>query len=391
MALQTHEIIAQLGGAFDEFRTEHKNKLEDIQARLDRQESRSNLQDIGFIAGSGRSSDSREQAEHRQAFQAFARRGKDSGLADLEIKAALSVGSDPDGGYAVPVVIDSQVEKLLLDQSPMRRICNVIPITTPNYHKLVDVGGTASGWVGETDARPITATPQLVKLMPYMGEIYANPAASQQSLDDISFDVEAFLTEGIVNEFAAKEGASFISGDGILKPKGLLAYPTATTSDATRAFGTLQHVISGEANGFAAASAAVSPADCLINLVYAVRMGYRQGACWLMNANTLSVISKFKTAVQGDLVWQRGLTEGQPSSLLGYPVYEDENMPNIAAGAFPVAFGNFKRAVTIVDRVGTRVLRDPYSSKPCVHFYATRRIGTLLNNSQAVKLLKISA
>lgn len=385
-------MIQQISAKFDEFTEDAGNVLLEMKTRMDNIEAKSNRQEMGKALGLGNTTgDPKANVEHRTAFNAFARRGQEGNLAELEIKAAMSTGSDPDGGYAVPVVIDKEIEKLLLNFSPMRQICNVIQVTTPNYHKLVDVGGMNSGWVGETAARPETSTPKLVKLTPFWGEIYANPAASQQSLDDLSFDVEAFLTEGITDEFAVKEGASLISGDGILKPKGLLTFPTATTSDATRAFGTIQHVVTAEANGFIAATATASPADCLVNLVYSLRQGYRQGAVWLMNSNTLAVVSKFKDAVNGLPIWQRGLAEGQPSTLLGYPITEDENMPDVAAGAFPVAFGNFKRAVTITDRVGTRVLRDQYTNKPFVHFYSTRRVGNMLNNSQAVKFLKISA
>lgn len=378
---EVHEFLRDLNDSFDNFKESHIARMDALEARFNR---------VGLV-GVSAPIESAVSDEHRQAFNAFARKGKENGLIDIEIKAALSTGSDPDGGYAVPVVIDSEIEKLLIDLSPMRRICNVIQTTTPNYHKIVNVGGMTSGWVGETEVRPETDTPKLAKLTPYWGEIYANPAASQQSLDDMAFDVESFLTEGIVDEFAIQEGASLISGDGILKPKGLLTFPTATTSDATRDFGTLQYVKTGDASGFISASATASPADCLVNLIYSLRKGYRKGAVWLMNSNTLSIVSKFKSATEGLPIWQRGLAEGQPSTLLGYPIEEDENMPDVGADAFPIAFGNFKRAVTIVDRVGTRVLRDPYTNKPYVHFYATRRVGSLLNNSQAVKLLKVAA
>lgn len=325
----------------------------------------------------------REQSEHFKAFMSFARRG--------DIQASMSVGSDPDGGYALPQEIDDEIDKLLLDQSPMRRICKVVPISTPDYHKLVNLGGTTSGWVGETDARPGTNTPTLAKLTPYMGEIYANPAATQQSLDDLGFDVAAFLTENIAEEFSAQEGEAFLIGDGNKKPKGLLTYATSTDNDAARAFGTLHHVKTADAAGFITPTATASPADCLVNLLYSVRKPYRQGSVWLMNSNTLAVVSKFKDAVNGLPIWQRGLADGQPSTLLGYPIEEDENMPDIGAGALPIAFGNFKKAYTIVDRIGVRTLRDPFTNKPYVNFYSTKRIGGMLVNSQAVKLLKISA
>jgi HK97 family phage major capsid protein len=382
------EIINQLDEKFTEFIDDSSKTIDSIKSRVDGIELNLNRQSLG---GGGPVIDPKVSDEHLNAFNAFARKGKEGNLLDLEIKAALSTGSDPDGGYAVPVVIDNDIEKLLLDFSPMRRICNVIQTTTPNYHKLVNVGSMTSGWVGETAERPETTTPKLAKLTPYWGEIYANPAATQQSLDDMAFDVESFLTEGIVDEFSVQEGTSLISGDGLLKPKGLLTYPTATISDATRDFGTMQYVKTGAAAAFAPASATVSPADCLVNLVHSLRQGYRQGAVWLMNSNTLATVRKFKSATDGLPIWQQGLTEGQPSTLLGYPIEEDENMPDVAADAFPIAFGNFKRGMTIVDRVGTRVLRDPFSNKPYVHFYATRRVGSFLNNSQAIKLLKVAA
>ena len=379
--------LDEIKGMVEQLSDLQKTRLDELNNRIDGIEAKANRPGAG-VPGADITA---AEKEHLKAFQAFARKGIDNGLQDLEIKAGMSTGSDPDGGYAVPTVIDSEIEKLLKDLSPMRRICKVISVSTPDYHKLVNKGGTASGWVGETQARPETDTPQLGKLTPYWGEIYANPAATQQAFDDACFDVDAFLTEGVGEEFAAQEGTALIAGDGILKPKGLLSFPTDTAGDKTRAFGTLQYIKTGEAAAFKAASATGSPADCLVDLLYSVRSVYRQGSVWLMNSNTLATVSKFKDAVNGLPIWQRGLVEGQASTLLGYPVEECEEMPDIAAGAFPIAFGNFKRAFTIVDRTQTRMLRDPFSNKPWIHLYCTRRIGSFLNNHQAVKLLKISA
>jgi HK97 family phage major capsid protein len=378
--LQIKDLLGKQSEAFAKFKAANDARFNELEKMNNRQK---------FGGASSASGETPEASEHRKAFAKFARKGVDDGLLSLEINAALSTGSDPDGGFAVPKIIDNEIEKLLIDQSPMRRICRVIQAGSPDYHKLVSTGGLSSGWVGELEARPETNTRSLAKLTPFWGEIYANPAASQNSLDDIGFDVEAFLTEGIVDEFSLQEGAALITGNGIKKPKGLLEYPTTATADSSRPFGTIQHVVSGEANGFAAASTTVSPADCLVNLLHAVRKGYRQGAVWLMNSNTLATVSKFKDA-DGAPIWRLGLADGEPNTILGYKVEEDENMPDVAAGKFPIAFGNFKRGVIIVDRTGTRILRDPYSNKPYVHFYATRRVGSFLNNSQAVKLLKIS-
>lgn len=382
-------IFEEVKGLVEDLNARHKTDMEALRARVDEFEAKGN-RPFATNGGSGADITAAEK-DHQTAFQAFARKGIDNGLQALEIQASMTTGSDPDGGYAVPIVIEKEIEKMLLNESPMRSICKVITVGTPNYHKLVNKGGTTSGWVGETQERPETSTPQLGKLTPFWGEIYANPAASQQSLDDLGFDVEAFLAESIGDEFTEQEGAALINGDGILKPKGLLSFPTDTAGDKTRAFGTLQYIKTGAAAAFLAASATVSPADCLTDLVYSVRRPYRKGAVWLMNSNTLATVSKFKDAVNGLPIWQRGLAEGQPSTLLGYPIEEDENMPDIGAGAFPIAFGNFKRAFVIVDRTQTRILRDPFTAKPNVHFYATRRVGSFLQNHQAVKLLKVSA
>jgi HK97 family phage major capsid protein len=210
-------------------------------------------------------------------------------------------------------------------------------------------------------------------------------------LDDQSFDVEAWLASEVAMEFADQENAKFLTGNGILCPKGILAYTLVTTADATRAFGELQYVKTAEAAAFKAASATVSPADCLIDLQQALKPGYRNNATWLMNSTTVGIVRKFKNAVQGDLIWQPALTLGAPSLLLGKPVEEDENMPAIGANNFPVLYGDFKRGYTICDRIGTRVLRDPFTNKPYVMFYTTKRVGGYLENSQAIKAIKCEA
>lgn len=323
------------------------------------------------------------RAEYRTAFNAHVRKG--------DVQAALSTGSDPDGGYAVPIEVDQDIIQLERNLVTMRRLARVITLGTPNYTKLVNKQGTTSGWVGETDARGETNTPQLAALTPFWGEVYANPAVTQNMLDDAGFNVESWLADEISMEFAEEENGKFISGDGIKCPKGILAYATATTADATRAFGTLQYVASGAAADFATASATVSPADALIDLIQALKVGYRNGSAFLMNSLTVGKIRKFKDAVDGQYIWQPSLQAGQPSTLLGYPCEEDEGMPDVGANAFAVAFGNFKRGYTICDRIGTRVLRDPYTNKPYVHFYTTKRVGGFLADSRAIKLLKIAA
>jgi HK97 family phage major capsid protein len=171
----------------------------------------------------------------------------------------------------------------------------------------------------------------------------------------------------------------------------MCGYPTAATADATRAFGTLEHVVTGEAAAFATPSATVSPADCLITLVYSLKAAYRQGAKFMMNKKTLAVVSKFKEAVNGEYIWRPSVVDGQPSLLLGYPVVENEDFPDVGAGALPIAFGNFKSGFCITDRIGLRLIRDSFTNKPYVHFYTTKRTGSMLTNSEDIKTLKVSA
>jgi HK97 family phage major capsid protein len=312
----------------------------------------------------------------------YLRKGMESGV---ELKA-LAGTSDAAGGYAVPEEIDATIDRVLTAISPIRAIANVVKVGSAGYRKLVTKGGTPSGWVAEDAGRAETATPDFVEIAPPFGELYANPAASQAMLDDAAFDVEAWLAQEIATEFARAEGAAFVSGTGVNRPKGFLAAPTSAQVDGARAFGTLQFVTSGAAGAFPAAN----PQDRLIDLVQALRPPYRQGAVFVMNSSTAAKIRKFKTA-DGAFLWQPGLHAGQPDTLLGYPVVEAEDMPDVAADSLSIAFGNFKAGYLIAERTETQILRDPYSHKPFVHFYATKRVGGQVVNSEAIKLMKFAA
>ncbi|HAT3454618.1 phage major capsid protein [Citrobacter freundii] len=322
---------------------------------------------------------SKVASEHKTAFIGFMRKGKDDGLRELERKA-LQVGVDEDGGYAVPEELDRTILNLLKDEVVMRQEATTITVGGANYKKLVNLGGTASGWVGETDARPETDASKLGQIEPFMGEIYGNPQATQTMLDDAFFNVEDWINSELAIEFAEQEEIAFTSGNGTKKPKGFLAYASTLDPDKTRAFGTLQHILSGAAAGVTA--------DAIIKLVYTLRKVHRNGAKFMMNNNSLFAIRILKDS-EGNYLWRPGLELGQPSSLAGYGVAENEQMPDIAADAKAIAFGNFKRGYTIVDRIGTRILRDPYTKKPFVGFYTTKRTGGMLVDSQAIKLLQI--
>jgi HK97 family phage major capsid protein len=311
----------------------------------------------------------------------YLRKGIEAGL---EVKA-LASSADSIGGYAVPQEIDELIDTTLKATSPIRSIANVVKLGSAGYRKLIASGGTPSGWAGFDAARPETGTPSFTEVVPASGELYANPAASQQMLDDAMFDVEAWLAQEIATEFARAEGAAFVGGTGVDQPLGFLSSPNSTALDSVRPMGTLQTIGTGAAGAFPAAE----PEDVLIDLVQSLRSPYRQGAVFVMNSSTAAAIRKFKTA-DGAFLFQPSLAAGQPATLLGYPLIEAEDMPDIAPDSLSIAFGNFKAGYVIAERNATTILRDPYTNKPYVHFYATKRVGGQVVNSEAIKLLKFA-
>lgn len=401
MSAELKEVIEGLGTAFEEFKSTNDQRMAKLEksggvADLDEKLARINTDlsqldqiksDIEALAkksarpgAAGDGGDGAATDEHKQAFGQFVRKGREDGLAELQQKA-LSVGVDADGGFAVPEELDKSILQVEHDAVPMRQVCTVMQVGTEDYKRLVSLGGAASGWVGESAARPNTGTPTLAQITATMGEIYANPKATQKSLDDMFFNAEQWLAQEVGREFAEKENAAFVSGDGTNKPVGILDGATAATDDETRAFGTFQHVDSGTSADF--------DADDLIDLIYALRAGYRAGASFMCGGLTLAAIRKLKQ--NGEYVWKPGLDAGMPSTLLNKPIVENEDWPAIAADSLAIGFGDFRRAYTIVDRVGTRVLRDPYTDKPNVAFYTTKRVGGMVTDTNAVKFLKLSA
>ncbi len=347
-----------------------RGDVDEVKARLDKVSRAASRPAIGGGTAS---------SEVKGFVDGYLRRGNES-----EIKS-ISGAVPSDGGYAVPREIDALIASELAEISPIRSIAQVVQTGSAGYRKLVSTGGTASGWVSETAARPETDAPEFAEIAPPTGDLYANPAASQSMLDDAGFNLEAWLSSEIASEFARAEGAAFVSGTGADQPEGFLTAPNGTGEDGVRAFGTLQYVGSGDANGFDTA-----PDAKLIDLIHTMKSGHRQGASFVMNSATLAEVRKLKTA-DGAFLWQPGMIEGQPDRLLGYPVVEAEDMPDIASGTFPIAFGNFRHGYLIAERSATQVLRDPFTNKPFVHFYATKRVGGKVLDSNAIKLLKIEA
>ena len=362
------EKVERIGRALDE----HKRALDELTLAAQRP-----------ALGGERKAAPHQTRERKQAFDRYVRKGDAGGLDALELKA-LSVGSDPDGGYTVPLEIESTIDRVLAKASPIRSIATVRAIGANVYRKPITTAGAATGWVGETDSISQTNTPTLAALdFPAM-ELYAMPAATQTLLDDSQVDIEQWLAEEVQIVFAEQEGAAFVNGDGTNKPTGFLA--ATTVADGSWVWGKLGYIASGAAGAFASSN----PSDALLDLAYAPKQGYRANGRWVMNRKTESAVRKFKDST-GNYIWQPGASAGQPATLFGYPVTEVEDMPDIAANSYSIAFGDFARGYLVVDRVGIRVLRDPYSAKPYVLFYTTKRVGGGVQNFEAIKLMKFAA
>jgi HK97 family phage major capsid protein len=321
--------------------------------------------------------------EHKSAFDAYVRGGDTEGLRQIETKA-MSVGSNPDGGYLVPVELEHAIGERLLAISPIRSIASVREISGSVYKKPFMTTGPATGWVGETDARVQTTSPSFDALSFPAMELYAMPAATATLLDDSAVDLDQWIASEVELVFAMQEGTAFVSGDGVNKPKGFLSY--TTVANASWSWGNLGYLASGAAGAFAASN----PSDVLVDLIYSLKAGYRQNGSFVMNRKTQATIRKFKDST-GAYLWQPPAQAGGRATLMTFPLVEAEDMPDVAANALAVAFGDFQRGYLIVDRVGVRVLRDPYSAKPYVLFYTTKRVGGGVQDFDAIKLLKMAA
>lgn len=426
------ESIDKIATAFDEYKKTNDARLEAIKAgkgtaeldaklaKMDEHmtsmsEVKSNLEKLqakmarpGIIHDSLKDVKSKEEIEHRNAFVNWVRQPQDAEakgalmlaqkanderrVLDLksqgvpERRAAQAVTTTGSaGGFALPEVIERTIERLSVDISPIRQIATVRQVGSTDYKELFDINGAGFEWLGETDARNQTNTPDLAEITPTFGMASAKPQASEESLDDLFFNVESWLIESAVEAMAQGEGAAFVSGNGTKKPTGFLAGPAPlTTGDASRAFGTLQYIASGQA------AAMPASADILYDLVYSIRARYRANARWVTNKLVLSALRKYKDG-QNQYLWQPSLTAAQPDTFMGYGITEAEDMPVVAANAFPIAFGDFKQGYLIADRVGMRMTRDEITSPGFVKFYVRKRVGGKLRNTQAIKLLKIAA
>ena len=322
---------------------------------------------------------SRELAQYKSSFVEMMRKGD---LMSLDAQKALSVGSDPDGGYTVEPDTSGRIVQKIFETSPMRQVASVQVIGTDALEGMFDLDEAAAGWVGETASRPETNTPQLGKWRIPVHELYANPAATQKILDDSMVNLEQWLAGKVADKFARTENAAFVTGDGVGKPRGFLTYGAGTTLP-----GTIQQVDSGANGAFVTGG---TGADALLTLVYALKQGYRSGARFFMPRSVVSAVRKLK-ASDGSYIWSPGIAAGQASTLLGFPILEMEDMPSLDTGSLSLAFGNMAEAYQIVDRQGIRVIRDQYTNKPYIHFYTVKRTGGDVVNFEALKIMAFKA
>ncbi|HEY1153746.1 MAG TPA: phage major capsid protein [Pseudolabrys sp.] len=359
--------------------------LEEKVARIDRAIDTLMLKAArpALAAADARGSTTQAAREHKSAFDAYVRGGDSAGLRALEVKA-MSAGTPADGGYLVPAEVESEIGKRLAAISPIRAIASVREISGNVYTKPFMTAGPATGWVGETASRPQTNSPTLDELEFPAMELYAMPAATGTLLEDVAVNIDEWIAAEVEQVFAAQEGTAFVTGDGTNKPKGFLSYDTVANASWT--WGKIGTVASGSDGAFPSSN----PSDKLVDLIYAVNAGYRQNGSFVMNRKTQSAIRKFKDTAGGYL-WQPPAQASGRATLMTFPVVEAEDMPDIASDSLSIAFGDFRRGYLVVDRQGVRVLRDPYSAKPYVLFYTTKRVGGGVQDFDAIKLMKFSA
>jgi HK97 family phage major capsid protein len=360
--------------AFNGYRVKADARVNELQEQLDRAL-------IDMKRPITRGAEDKTAPRLTKEWDAYIRHGTDL---PPEIKA-LSAGSGPEGGYTVPVEMANRIIEVARNRSNIRQIAQTIQITSGSFEIVADPSDLDAAWVGEQTTRPVTTNPELSKLVFPVHEMYAQPKATQTLLDDNNVNIEEWLSQRVADKLSRMENATFVSGDGVSKPRGFMAQNFVANASWT--WGNVGYIATGDADDFIAPTTSVSPADALINLVYALKADYRANGSFVMNSNTAGVVRKFKDA-DGRYIWTDSIVAGQPALLLGYPVVIAEDMADVGSAAFPVAFGDFSRAYIIVDRIGVRVLRDPFTAKPFVLFYTTKRVGGGVADYDAYKVLK---
>lgn len=384
--------VAELAAALEAYKKANDERVAAVEAgadggeatmkmeKLEKRMSELEMKKSALEAKLNRPSKPENISEYSKKFADFVRKG-----IEIDTKG-MTASVEADGGYTVPTELAKTIYDLMRIDCPMRRVANIVTTSTPNYFEIVGIHGGSTGWVSETDARPESTNPKFARITPVWGELYSTQLISQQVLDDSLFDLEGYLTKEIASEMAVAENKAFTVGAGASakSPIGFLAGATDTAADGVRPFGTLQH-IAGSAANFGKAGTA----DLLFDLIGAMNAKHLSNAVFMMNRNTLTALRKIKDT-NGVYLYQPSLVAGLPSTLLGFPVEINDDMADAAANKIAIAFGNFRNGFEIVDRTSMTVLRDPYSSKPNVQFYFTKRVGSMLRDSDAIKVLKFA-
>ncbi|MDO5604290.1 MAG: phage major capsid protein [Paracoccus sp. (in: a-proteobacteria)] len=370
----------ELKGALLGFVEELKGFRQDIRQKLDAQDDRMSMfeRKTALRARSPLSAEANPEAPHQKAFSAYLRSGDDSGLRGLAVEEkAMTTASD--GGFLVAPQMSEQVRVSLSNAASIRALANVVTVESGSYEILVERDELASAWTDEDEATD-TAPAGVERVTIQLHELSAMPKASQRLLDDSAFDIEGWLAGRIAERFMRAEAEAFLSGDGLAKPNGILNNLFDETGAG--AIDVIGELATGVAGSFGA-----DASDALIDLVYALPAQHRANATFVMSSKTAAVVRKLKDG-DGRFIWADSLAAGEPARLLGYPVVLAEEMPEIADDARAILFGDFKAAYTIVERPELRVLRDPFSAKPHVLFYATKRVGGGLVDGRALKALR---
>ena len=373
--------VQDLKSAITDFVSEFKQFSNGVHAKLQQQEDRMTKYDRKSLMASRPALSGAEmiEAPHQKAFAAYLRSGEDEGLRDLPLEGkAMSTAVAADGGYLVDPQTSDTIKSALTATASIRAIASIVTVESTSYDVLIDHTEMGSGWANEAANLSETATPPIDRITIPVNELSAMPKISQRLLDDSAFDIEGWLAGRIADKFARSEASAFVNGDGVDKPKGFLDYPTVDEMIWT--WGNIGYVVTGTAG-------AIDDGDPIIELVYALGAEYRANATFVMNSKTAGTVRKLKDA-DGRFLWSDGLSQGEPARLMGYPVLIAEDMPDVAADAMAIAFGDFANCYTIAERPDVRVLRDPFSAKPHVLFYATKRVGGAVSDFNAIKLLK---
>ena len=395
---QINEAIAELAQLFENYKKANDERIEELEKNSDAGEATEKVENLEkrmneleakkaelekklYRPTTANTSDVESE---KKDFRAWLKSGV------IPEKKTINTGTDADGGYLVPSLLSKNIYDILNEQSVMRKLANVITVDSPDYSQIVNLHGTGVEIVTETGTRNATNTPQFAAVKPSWNELSALAPVTLRALEDAAFNLEDLVIREAAEAIALKEDELFFTGDNNTSSsgemKGLLAYTTAATADKTRAFATLQHIVSGGAGAFAA----TAPADVFFDVIAKMKPGYLTNATWVMNRGTLAAVRKIK---DGDdrYIFVPSMVAGVPSTLLGYPVMTAEDMPDIASGSLSIAFGDFKRGCLVADRLGVTMLRNPYAAAGFVHFYTRLRTGFAVTDSNAIKFIKFSA